>query len=276
MSQFCMDHLDFESDSIDSLIVKMITNSSQLRANIYEQIFSCQESGSYIDALELLDAPLEFKLRVAMLFGDFDHAIKVFLPLFKRVYASIDDLNKKFEHEIALRFEQIKSNTNLQTYKNFLKYDESQFDSTEVSVCLLNQYFAYSKSCKKKFFLLLGYKHEESLEDQSCNTNSISIEQFAVCCGNELRLRIINALYKNDELTISQIAQLLDYPITTTIRHINQLRNYNLIFVSKRDGLQIFYKLNIKLFKKMQGKLNNLFDEMYTKKGGQTCENRKE
>ena len=267
MSQFCSEHFDLDNDNIDSFIVKLITDSDKLKTKVYEQIFGNSESGNYIDALEALDAPTEYKLRVSMLFGDFDHAIKVLTPILKQVYLSVDKLNKKYEREIMSRFEQIQSAANIRTYQNFLKYDDSRFDSTEISICLLNQYIVYYADNSKKFFMMLGYKHEESIATQFDNAHIISVEQFILCCGNELRLRIIKALCEHDELTTSQISQMLDCPVTTTIRHINQLREYNLIFISKRDGLQIFYKLNIKLFKKMQGQLNNLLYSITQGKG---------
>ena len=40
------------------------------------------------------------------------------------------------------------------------------------------------------------------------------------------------------------------------------LNNSKIIYIHKRDGLQIFYKLNIDLFKRMQTILNNKFDEI--------------
>lgn len=262
VSQFRSERFDPDNDNIDSFIVKLITDSDKLRAKVYEQVFGSSGSGNYIDALEALDAPVEYKLRVSMLFGDFDHAIKVLTPILKQVYLSVEKLNKKYEREIMSRFEQIQSAANIRTYQNFLKYDESRFDSTEVSICLLNQYIIYYADVNKKFFMMLGYKHEESIGSQCDDAHIISVEQFIICCGNELRLRMIKAFREHEELTTSQLAQILGCPITTTIRHINMLGDHSLIFISKREGLQIFYKLNIKLFKKMQQQVNNLFDNI--------------
>lgn len=266
MSQFCSEHFDLDNDNIDSFIVKLITDSYKLKTKVYEQIFGNSESWNYIDALEELDAPTEYKLRLSMLFGDFDHAIKVLTPILKQVYLSVDKLNKKYEREIMSRFEQIQSAANIRTYQNFLKYDDSRFDSTEISICLLNQYIVYYADNSKKFFMMLGYKHEESIEKQSDDIDSISTEQFILCCGNELRLKIIRALCEHEELTASQLAQILDCPVTTMIRHINMLGSNNLIFLSKREGLQIFYKLNLKLFKIMREQINNLFNAILQRK----------
>ena len=253
-------------DSVDSFILRLVTDSAKLRAKVYETIFGAPETGSYTDALEALNAPLEFKLRAAMLFGDFVHAIKVLVPIFKQVYLRVDELNRKYELEIASRFEQIQSATNVKTYQNFLEYDESLFDSTEISVCLLNQYFVCHTRNDDKFFMMLGFRHEEALEKQLDNAHAVSVEKFIICCGNELRMNIIRALNERGELTASQLSQTLDCPVTTTIRHIDYLRTNNLIFMSRRDGLQIFYKLNLKLFKRMKGELNSLLDDILSKK----------
>ena len=266
MSQFRTENYEFGSDNIDSFIVKLITNSEQLKSKIYEQIFGNSVFDNYIDALQALGASLEYKLQVSMLLGDFDHAIKVLTLLLKRVYYSVDKINKKYERELASRFEQIQSNANIRAYQNFLKYDESKFNSTVVSVCLLNQYIVYHADKTDKFFMILGYKHEETIEKSLDGTNNISTEQFILCCSNELRLRMIKVFCEYELLTSSQVAQILDCPVTTTIRHITMLSENNLIFIAKREGLQIFYKLNVKLFKKMQGQINALFDNILKRK----------
>ena len=266
MSNFHSENYDPDGDNIDSFIIKLITNSDKLKAKVREQVFGSSESGNYIDALEKLDVPLEQKLQISMLFGDFDHAIKVLTPILKQVYLSVEKLNQKYEREILSRFGQIQSDTNIRAYENFLKYDKSRFDSTEISICLLNQYIVYYADNSKKFFMMLGYRHEESIDKQSDDIDSISTEQFILCCGNELRLKIIRALCEHEELTASQLAQILDCPVTTMIRHINMLGSNNLIFLSKREGLQIFYKLNLKLFKIMRERINNLFNAILQRK----------
>ena len=82
----------------------------------------------------------------------------------------------------------------------------------------------------------------------------------------EEMMNIIKALNKRGELTASQLSQTLGCPVTTTIRHIDYLRNNNLIFMSRREGLQIFYKLNLKLFRKMKGELDSLLDDILSKR----------
>ena len=266
MSNFHSENYDPDGDNIDSFIIKLITNSDKLKAKVCEQVFGSSESGNYIDALEKLDVPLEQKLQISMLFGDFDHAIKVLTPILKQVYLSVEKLNQKYEREIMSRFGQIQSDTNIRAYENFLKYDKLRFDSTEISICLLNQYVICHADRADKFFMMLGYRHEESIERQSESTDAISVEQFILCCGNELRLRMIKTFCEHEELTSSQLAQILDCPVTTTIRHTNMLCENNLIFISRREGLQIFYRLNLKLFRAMKEQINNLFNAIIQRK----------
>ena len=264
ISEFFSEHAGIY-DSIDSFIVELVSDSSQLRAKVYERIFGAHETGNYTDALESLCAPLEFKLRVAMLFGDFDHAIKALAPILKKVYLGVEALNRKYEREIASRFEQIQSPANILTYQNFMNYNESLSDSTEVSVCLLNQYIVYHATNDNRLLMMLGFRHEEAIGMNLNDAHNASAEQFIMCCGNEIRLNVIKTLNEKGELTASQISQILDCPVTTTIRHIDCLRNFNLIYMSRRDGLQILYKLNLKLFKRMKSELVSLFDDILSK-----------
>lgn len=266
MSNFHSENYDPDGDNIDSFIIKLITNSDKLKVKVREQVFGSSESSNYIDALEKLDIPLEQKLQISMLFGDFDHAIKVLTPILKQVYLSVEKLNQKYEREILSRFGQIQSDTNIRAYENFLKYDKSRFDSTEISICLLNQYVIRHADRADKFFMVLGFKHEETLAKRADNYDTITPDQFILCCGNELRLRMIKAFCEHEELTSSQLAQILDCPVTTTIRHTNMLCENNLIFISRREGLQIFYRLNLKLFRAMKEQINNLFNTIIQRK----------
>lgn len=221
----------------------------------------------YIDALEKLDVPLEQKLQISMLFGDFDHAIKVLTPILKQVYLSVEKLNQKYEREILSRFGQIQSDTNIRAYENFLKYDKSRFDSTEISICLLNQYVICHADRADKFFMMLGYRHEESIERQSESTDAISVEQFILCCGNELRLRMIKAFCEHEELTSSQLAQILDCPVTTTIRHTNMLCENNLNLHLKARRSSDLLQTQSKIVQSNEGTDKQFIQHHYSKEG---------
>ena len=53
--------------------------------------------------------------------------------------------------------------------------------------------------------------------------------------ADEARVRIIHLLYKNDELSISDLERILDFTQTKTSRHISYLRNASLVNAKKKD-----------------------------------------
>lgn len=53
--------------------------------------------------------------------------------------------------------------------------------------------------------------------------------------GEEARVRIIHLLFKNEELSISDLESILDFTQSKTSRHINYLKNSGLVNATKKD-----------------------------------------
>lgn len=53
--------------------------------------------------------------------------------------------------------------------------------------------------------------------------------------ADESRVRIIHLLYKNDELSISDLEAILNFTQTKTSRHITYLKNSGLVNAAKKD-----------------------------------------
>ncbi len=60
--------------------------------------------------------------------------------------------------------------------------------------------------------------------------------------SDEARLRIMHLLFKNDELTISDLEHILDFTQTKTSRHITYLKNSDILNVRKVDQW-VFYSI---------------------------------
>ncbi|MFT4834004.1 MAG: ArsR family transcriptional regulator [Marinoscillum sp.] len=65
--------------------------------------------------------------------------------------------------------------------------------------------------------------------------------------GDEARVRILNLLYRNEELSVSDLESILDYTQTKTSRHISYLKNSGLINATKRDQW-IFYSIKDEVY----------------------------
>ena len=270
---------DFQCVTLDSFINRIKENTDILYKetvnSIFFNIFDSEDKKfipldapeDYIDAINALDLPFYFKLQVSLLFGNFNYAVSVLTDYLKIVYSHVNELHDKYANNIDIEFQQIHTGYNIRLYKNALNYDKDRFqESTTISISLLNQFIIYDN--KKYDFFLLGLKHEESILDRH-NESKATSDNFIIICGSEIRMKIIHALIDINEMTVSQIAKYLDCPASTLTRHIDALLNNGIITITKREGLQIYYRLNVSFFKRIKINLDNLFEEIIKKVGGQ-------
>ena len=66
--------------------------------------------------------------------------------------------------------------------------------------------------------------------------------QIFKALSDEARIRIMHLLYKNNELTISDLEHILDFTQTKTSRHITYLKNSNIVNARKVDQW-VFYSI---------------------------------
>ena len=278
VSAFFSRHLDFQNDDIDSFIKKIKKDSDALYQNVIDSIFFNYSNldnkklmpvltpGEYVDALNSLPLSPEMKLQVALLFGNFNYAIDLLAESMRKVYSEIEILHERHLKDILFEFDRIKSDNNICLYEKALQYDKQRYDTTSVSVSLLNQYIIFNMRKDNNFFMLLGLKHEESLTDKYDECKATA-DNFIITFGSEIRMKILRALIENKEMTSSQMAKYIGCPPTTLIRHIDSLCNSDLIYFSKREGLQIFFKLNIKLLRRIKMDIDDIFKLLLSDEG---------
>lgn len=72
---------------------------------------------------------------------------------------------------------------------------------------------------------------------------SLSIgSQIFKACSDESRLRILNLIFQNREMCISDLEQILDFTQTKTSRHLIYLKNSGILVTRKVDQW-VFYSL---------------------------------
>ncbi|MDX5347415.1 MAG: metalloregulator ArsR/SmtB family transcription factor [Hymenobacteraceae bacterium] len=67
-------------------------------------------------------------------------------------------------------------------------------------------------------------------------------EQILKAMADESRIRILNLIYRNREMCISDLEQVLDFTQTKTSRHLTYLRNAGLVSNRKIDQW-VYYSL---------------------------------
>lgn len=274
ISTFFIEQVDFEHDTIDSFIKKITSKSDILYSKILATVFPNDQTSdtrsivpliapeSYIEALNDSIYSHDFKLQVALLFGHFSYAISVLTEQLRCVYTHIDALHKKNTDKLDIVVNQIQSDKNAKLYDQLL-----DFDVTECcfSVSLLNQYTTQTfMSHGNNIGLLLGFNHEDDLHLQYDEKN-IDLRQLLIAVGNDTRYSILQILMENKELTASSIAKMLNLPPTTALRHVELLYDNNVLYISRRSGLQIFYRINYDI-------LTSAIKLLSNKLGGRTNE----
>ncbi len=279
ISEFFATEIDFLHDSIDDFIYRLSSNIDIIYQNTIDKIFNNSEKeknnrilpsvapAKYLEALDSLKEDDSFKLQVSLLIGNFNYAMLLFTGLLKQVYSYVDTLHSKYQKEIGKEFERIQSETNLKLYEKTLQHPITAPDKTVVSISLLNQFMILGPGFEQNStVILVGLKHEEVLED-SFEISTVTLTDFLIACGNELRIKILDSVSENGELTLSQLSKMHDTSPATMVRHIEVLVNAQILQISRREGLQIFYKINVRLFRYMKNHVENFINKMQTEKG---------
>ena len=260
ISEFFAEEIDFSTDTIDSFCDKLLRSVDILYQRTLDRIFSDYQKdkakaiypsvapAGYLEAINSLKMDAEFKLQVSLLIGNFSYAISAFTGLLKNTYLHVDLLHRKYQQEIDEEFVQIQSESNRKLYEEEFQYGTEQYEDTTVSISLLNQFILLTAGKKEDSIdLLLGLKHEMSL-DSARTFRTLTLTQFLVACGNEFRLKILYAISEAGEMTLSQLSKVLNTAPTTLLRHIEVLLDVRIIYIHRREGLQIFYKVNSQVF----------------------------
>lgn len=260
ISDFFSEEADFSTDTIDGFCDKLLQSVDILYQRTLERIFSDYQKdkvkaifpsvapSGYLDAINSLKMDAEFKLQVSLLIGNFSYAISAFTGLLKSTYMHVDLLHRKYQKEIDEEFVQIQSESNRKLYEKEFQYSTEQYDDAIIGISLLNQFILMdSVKEEESINLLLGIRHEMAL-DSTRTFRTLTLTQFLVACGNDFRLKILYAISEAGEMTLSQLSKLLKTPPTTLLRHVEALLNVRIIYIHRRDGLQIFYKVNSKAF----------------------------
>lgn len=279
ITTFFSNHFNFVKDDFESFVIKLSNNTDKIFQMIIDNIFEgyqkmnsvkispSENPEEYLQALQNLNADADFKLQLSLFISNFDYAMSVFIDLFKRVYHYVSALHDKYQREITAEYERVQNDDIAKLYENFIEADIFSAPVTEITICILNQYIVYtSKPDLDSLCLMIGVRSTQIIEDEK-KFSSISINNFLIACGNETRFNALQSIADYGELTLSQLAKLQNVSPATMLRHIEVLLGYHLIQVSRRDGLQIFYKINAQMFRSIKPDLDIFIQTMESSKG---------
>lgn len=284
ITDFFWEYIDFENDNIDTFLMKIVSKSGVLYSKIVDIIFPNTQNSdggivsplmapeSYIGALAASDYPDSLKLQISLMFGNYNYAVSLLVEQLRLIYKQVDLLHQKYAGKLDVEIEQIQSERNVQLYEQL--FSVNILDPNEhaiISMSLLNQYLTQFVSKNNNWGILLGFNHEEDL-NRCFDEQNINLRELLVAIGNDIRISVIQTLMKEDELTVSSISKIIDIPLTTVLRHIEILYNSGALYISRRSGLQIFYRINYNLL----NRATNLASYKLNKQGGETNDTIKE
>ncbi len=274
MSDIFAKFIDFQNDNLDTFLNRLTEKSDY----IYEKAFSSLLPGvsvpsgenvtdfptteAYIEALNSSDYTEDFKMQIALMFGNFDYVISLLVKHMRMIYQAVNELHRKHHKKLSEMFEQISSERNIKLYNQVFNINVDNYaDNSYGTVVLLNQFISLFIIKGKVLELLVGLRHEEDLIYRF-NEQSIDLDQLLISIGNGTRLSIMRLLMEHGELNASIIAKITDLPLTTVLRHIKILYDSRVIFISQKNGLQIFYKLNYNMLTTAIKKISNIIGEL--------------
>lgn len=258
LTSFFREQVDFSHETIDSFLCKIASKSSLFRAKIATFLFSDMpsfatqniSSDSLVETILTSDHSQEFKLLISLLFGQFEYAINLLITYLRMIYVQVGLFHQRRANIIASVLERAHSKQNEELYKQSCKaifsLEFTNDSSTILSISLFNPYLYYFAAESGQFRCILGPQHEKGARFRSDEPN-VDLTQVLLALGHPTRIAIINTLREHDELTGASISKLLQMSPVTVLRHIAVLFENAILYVSRRDGIQIFYKINYKM-----------------------------
>lgn len=271
LSLFFRKNVDFESETLDSFVEKLRLRSDLLYQDCIAYIFEEYENnsgskvvpilspGKYIDAIQRMNASPEFKLQVALLLGNFAYAVEILIENIRLVYAEVEKVYAENAEILIRKYESIHSDEEIAFLAEKIKYDKRHINTTTTSVTLLNQSLVYVDETDNGAFLMLGLQYKEQYQNPSYIGNTELID-FIIACGSKLRMKMLQGLAEEKEMTLSAFAKYVGSSPTTVIRNLRILEDSGIIGISRKEAQQIFYKVDMDMLKRVKYNFNRFID----------------
>jgi DNA-binding transcriptional ArsR family regulator len=106
-----------------------------------------------------------------------------------------------------------------------------------------------------------NYNFTQNNDSISIGYNELKkIQVILKSIDHDLRKKIINLLYQNERLTVTQLFLKLKIEQSVTSQHLGALKDINILF-AERDGKNVFYRLNPEKIKSVDSFVNMLCNE---------------
>ena len=146
--------------------------------------------------------------------------------------------------------------------KSLLKCDEEdtiKLENQMYSMCYLNQYIIARYPRGNNFIFILGCDWNITIS-QALDYSHVTMQSVMSALGHPVKVEIINELSKKD-LTISQLARILQLARTSITRYIDDLLDELVIVKARKYGAEIYYHLNSTYLRYAKATFDNFLEQ---------------
>ncbi len=211
----------------------------------------------------------DFKYRAHICLTYFSHAVRELCRTLTCLEKPISKLHETYKGETDALFSEISSGKYNGLYESTRKVSMDSFGKITLSFSILRPCLSFMDSEGETLRLLLGIYHIPALIEE-LDEDKIDLAAFLESIGSSPRRLILKTLAENGEMTVSDVSRQTGIPLSTVLRHMEELRDDYLIQVSLKRGLQIFYSVNRKYLEKASQKTYDYLKSLYS--GGDIIE----
>lgn len=230
--------------------IQYLSDVEKMKNFVSEYYFSQEETDQIFDLIandETLPGDLKSLLYEFFIFPD--RYMKVVISEINKIFASLQKhYSEKFE--VLLHCQE--------TFNySILKQENSPFSKNKrwdqgvknmyVSFSLVNKYTITRGRGSVDGWLLLGYDFFSTLGEM--NETKLNIAAFGNAFGDKLRVKIVEEIVKNGEMTLADLSRKLGVVNTIAIYHLEILKKENLL-LHRYQGRKVLYCLNVNQIEK--------------------------
>jgi DNA-binding transcriptional ArsR family regulator len=195
----------------------------------------------------------------------FDELIEEIIPYLEACYVKMKTFHARYSPKILANSENI-FNESVREIKLMHNIGENvSIAEQSYSVCLMEHFILLCKKLRdSKLFFFFGASGKNALRtwEETLGINLLSVgNEF----GNEVKYDIVQTLRKGDR-TVSQLSKQLYISRSTVERCVFSLQNAHVLIVSKRVGVETYFKLNPNYFIAAKAKitldLDNILEDI--------------
>lgn len=235
--------LYFKNMSSEIFIINTLTSINENIKNIDEIIKSLNDKTYIFNLVETLPINDEYKWKIAELICNVEIYKKnyiEFLEHFSIEYMKENEQIKKFKTKFNNHIVKMLKSDGKKYIENIL---DGRLDISENNIYISTLFYGnFNISIEKHTesdYLMIGIDSEKIYKSFN-NKNFINIFKNL---GDSTRFNVLKILYKNNYITLQELADKLNVSIPTISYHIESLTLYNLISI-KKAGNKSIYKVN--------------------------------